>query len=101
MNDDIYSEPRRKYYSFEDNNFVIGDSPVTHDIFTALGKNGVDGYIFVDGSGDIGVQISPDGSVYGQSITLKQYDNFSLKSIVANKIKITHVSNSAYRVFVI
>ncbi len=86
---------------YEDTSFVIGESPVTLDINNDLGRNAVDGFIINDGAGDFTVEISDDGSSYGDALTMKDGEVLSLTSLDIDKIKITWVANSAYRVFVI
>jgi hypothetical protein len=79
---------------------VSGDSPVTLDVNNSLNRNGFEGYVINDGSGDFTFQISSDGSSFDDSIRLKNGDVFSLKGLDIDSIKITWVSDSAYRVFV-
>lgn len=87
--------------AFEDASFVTGDSPATHDVNAALGKNGVDGYIVCDGAGDIKINISNDGTTYGGTHTLKKNDILNLRHLDVDSIKVTWVTNSAYRILVV
>jgi len=88
-------------FKYEDSSFVTGDSPATHDVNTDLGRNGVDGYIVCDGSGDIKAEISDDGSTYGGQHTLKKGDVLDLEHLDIDKIRVTWVSNSSYRILVV
>lgn len=87
--------------SYEDTNFVAGDSPAVHDVNTDLGRNSHTGYIICDGGGDITIEFSNDGSTYGGSHTLKQDETMNLDLIDIDRIRITWVANSAYRIFVL
>lgn len=87
--------------SFEDTSFVSGESPVVHDVHTALGRNAHDGYIVNDGAGNFTVQFSNDGTNYGGSHTMKINESMPLARLDINKIKITWVADSAYRILVL
>lgn len=88
-------------YGYEDTSFVTGDSPVTLTVNTNLGRNAHDGYIVNDGAGNFTVQFSDDGTNYGSSHTMKTDETMKLTHLDINKIKITWVADSAYRVFVV
>jgi len=83
---------------FEDTNFVTGDSPVTLDINAALGRNATSLLIINDGAGNFTYQLSTDGSTFGDSITMKSGEFKEYTGISVDSVKITWVSNSAYRV---
>lgn len=104
----LNTQPGRADYAYyADTSFVAGDSPVVLDIYTDLNKRlGTEGWVTVDGGGDITVEISSDGTNYGDAITVKGQTNaisgvgevLPLKGFAANKIRITRVSaDSAYR----
>lgn len=100
--DDLYLIPKTIYYADGDTSFVVGDSPATYDVKTALGKIGTDGYIICDGAGDILLTISHDGTNYGNSIRLKSGEKFTLRAISVSKIKITHSgTDSGYRLYAV
>ena len=92
--------PAGQYATSEDSNFVSGDSPATYNANSDLGKNANNGYIICDGAGDITVNLSQDGTTFGDNITLTSGDEFSLKGRNVHSIKLTHVSDSAYRIYV-
>lgn len=92
---------RGRSVAYEDTNFVAGDSPAVHDINADLGRNGRDGYITNDGEGNITVEISDEGATYGGSHTLKKDETLELTGTDIDSIKITHVADSSYRIFVI
>lgn len=84
---------------FEDTSFVSGDSPVTLDFNTSLaGRNATSGYIINDGAGNFTVAFSTDGSAFGDAITTKKNEILRFQNISVDSIKITWVSDSAYRV---
>lgn len=83
---------------FEDTSFVTGDSPVTLDLNTALGRNATALLIINDGAGNFTYQLSTDGSVFGDAITMKSGEFKQYEGISIDSVRITWVSNSAYRV---
>jgi len=101
INQSQYDTPKETYYSTVDTSFVTGDSPVTLDIHTALSRNSIDGYIVNDGAGDFTVNLSEDGTTFGNDIRLKIGDEFSLRALSVDSIKITWVADSSYRVFAV
>lgn len=86
--------------SYEDTSFVTGDSPVVLDVFTDIGRIGHTGYIVNDGAGNILVEISSNGSDYGGQHTLKVGEILNLDNLKIKKMRLTWVSDSAYRVFI-
>lgn len=99
--EDAYLEPKGLYYATHDDSFVTGDSPVVLDVKTNLGgKNGIDGYIANDGAGEFTFAISHDGTNYEDEIKVLPEEMFSLNAINMNKIRITWISNTKYRLFV-
>lgn len=86
---------------FEDDTFVVGDSPVSLDCNAALGRNASQFEIVNDGPGDFTVAISNDGSAFGDEATIKQQEVYAISNISVDTIRITHVADSAYRVRVI
>ncbi len=91
---------RGRSVSYEDTSFVTGDSPVVLDINTDLGRNARDGYVVNDGDGNFTFEVSDDGDNYGGVHTMKKDETVTLKGMDIDKVRITWVSNSAYRVFV-
>ncbi len=86
--------------SYEDTSFVTGDSPVVMDINTDLGRKGHTGYIAVDGTGNILVEISKDnGTTWGGQHTVKAGEIVELDNLIIGRIRLTWVSNSSYRIF--
>ena len=85
--------------AFEDTNFVIGSSPATHDFNAAAGRNAIGGWIICDGVGNIQVDFSRDGiSFSGDKWTMKKGERVNLENLDIDKIRVTHVTNSAYRI---
>lgn len=88
--------------TFKDTSFVSGDSPVTLDINTALGRNATRFAVHCDGTGNIDVQLSTDGAVFGDTHTMKNGEVWTLDNISVDSIKITHTgTDSSYRVWAI
>lgn len=86
---------------FEDTNFVSGDSPAVLDINQALGRNGTRGTIINDGDGDFTVSFSNNGNVWGDEIRIETQEQIDFEGISVDSLRITHVSDSSYRVLVI
>jgi hypothetical protein len=83
---------------FEDTNFTAADSPATLDFNTALaGKNSTFGYIINDGPGDFYVSFSSDGIMFGDNIRLKKNEVLKWDNISVDSLRITWISDSAYR----
>lgn len=87
--------------SYEDTSFVTGDSPAVLAVNTDLGRDGHSGYIVNDGTGNFTAEISNDGTNYGGIHTVKTNEILNLDNLVINKIRLTWVSNSSYRVLCI
>jgi hypothetical protein len=84
---------------FEDTDFVTGDSPVTLDINTALGRNATTATIWNDGAGDFTYSLSTDGATFGDNIRLKASDRAHIiTGLSIDSIRITWVADSSYRV---
>ena len=62
-----YESPKEDYKSYNDTSFVAGDSPITLNVFTDLGRYTYNGEINCD-SGSIYVQLSSDGVSYNDTI---------------------------------
>jgi hypothetical protein len=92
-----YNSPKTKYKSYEDPAFVTGSSPVVLDVKGDLGTETYNGEIINDGCGDIGIEISSDGSTYGDVITVKQNETFPLKTFKVNKLRLSWIADTAYR----
>lgn len=88
-------------FSYEDTSFVTGDSPVVHDVNTDLSRNAVNGYIVCDGGGDIKIEFSDNGSDWGGQHTLKRGDVINLQGLSIDSIRVTWVTDSAYRILVL
>ncbi len=87
--------------SYEDTSFVTGDSPVVMDINTDLGRKGHTGYVAVDGTGNILVEISKDnGTTWGGQHTVKAGEILELDNLIIGRISLVWASNSSYRIFV-
>jgi hypothetical protein len=93
--------PVGKNFVNEDTSFIAGDSPIALDVNNTLGRNGNRGYIIVDGSGNISVEISHDGTNYTTLFTMKSGESLDLTGWSVDTIRLTHSgTNSAYRVHV-
>jgi len=87
--------------SYEDTNFIEGDSPSLLLVGDDLGRNGNSGYITNDGIGSFTVEISDDSLQYGGVHTIKNGETLILEGMSINKIRITWVSNSSYRILIL
>ena len=87
--------------TFEDTSFVSGDSPATLDANTALGRDATEFTVLNDGAGDFTVSVFSDGAVFGDEHTVKNGETYSIDRIEVDSIRITHVSDSSYRVIVL
>lgn len=88
-------------FKYEDTSFVTGESPRTLDVNTDLGRNAVDGYFINDGDGNLLIEFSDDGTSYGEQHTIKKGEVVDLENLDIDSIRLTWVSNSAYRILVI
>lgn len=87
--------------TYEDTAFETGDTGLVLDVNADLGRNAHDGYFINDGPGDIKVEISDDGLIYGGLHTLKGDEMLSFDKLDVDSIRLTWVTNSAYRVLVV
>ncbi len=86
------------YKTAVDTSFVTGDSPVVIDLLANLGSLAQHVVIFNDGPGDLDVEMSLDGTAYGAVHTVKASEAFGPEGASISSIRITWVSDSAYRV---
>lgn len=83
---------------FEDTNFVVGDSPADLDFNTALGRNSVSGFIMNDGTGNILVAFSHNGTDFSTDQKVKQDEKLAWSAISIDTVRVTHSgTDSAYR----
>jgi len=88
---------RGDYLSIEGD---LSDTPVNIDVLTTLGRKGHDGYIRNDGDEDITINLDTTDTGYGNDITLKKGEVFSLTSLTVYAIKLVS-TDASYRVFVV
>jgi hypothetical protein len=89
---------RNKTYA--DASFVSGDSPVTHDVNTGLGRNGTAGVIENYGSGNIQVEVGDDGANWGDSFVVRAGKSLDLQGLNIDSIRLTHVADTSYQIVV-
>jgi len=87
--------------TFEDTSFVTGDSPAILDVNAALGRNATQFSVQNDGAGNFTVATSTDGISFGDEKTMKGGEVYGIDKISVDSIRITWISNSAYRVIVL
>lgn len=87
--------------TFEDTAFISGDSPATLNCNEVLGRNTIEFTVINDGAGDFLVSISTDGIAFGDDHTTKNGETYSLDNISVHSIRITHVSDSSYRIVIL
>jgi hypothetical protein len=100
---DDFNQPKDRYFASEDLNFQSGDSPVVLDIDSSLGVPSIDGKLVCKStsgsSGNILVELSNDGTNYGDQFTVFYLETFPLFGYSIKKIRITHSgTDSGYRV---
>jgi len=84
--------------SSEVTSFLVGASPAILDVNAALGEDGRAFEIINDGPGNFTVAISNDGTSFGSEATVKQQEVYAVENITLSKVRITHVTDSAYRI---
>ena len=87
--------------AYEDTSFVTGDSPVVLDFEGDTGRRSKAGWFINDGDGDIKVELSRDGLVYGDQFTTMLGEIIDFAGVGISKIRLTHTTDSAYRIFLI
>ncbi len=87
--------------SYEDTSFVTGDSPVVFDVNSDLGRDGRECLVVNDGPGDFTLAISNDGIAFSDEMTLKSGESRSFTNLQIDRIRLTWVDDSAYRVVVL
>jgi len=97
-----FQQPKDRYFAAEDLDFQVGDSPVVLDTNGTLGVPGIDGRLVAKStSGSVGnilVEISTDGTTYGDQFTVFYLETFPLFGYSIKKIRITHSgTDSGYR----
>ena len=94
----IIQQNTNNFKTAEDTNFVTGDSPVDVDMNTGLGENARDVIVINDGPGDFTVASSNDGSTFGDAFTMSSGEQINLSDVSIDTLRITWVSDSAYRI---
>ena len=87
--------------TYEDTNFVTADSPATLDVNTDLGRDGRETQITNDGPGNISVEVSNDGVSFSTILTLLAGERFAVSDLRIDTIRLTWITDSAYRVVVL
>ena len=87
--------------TFEDETFVVGDSPAILDANARLGRRATEFSIQNDGVGNFTVAVSHDGITYGDEKTVRNGEIYAIDNVSFFSIRITHVADSAYRVTVL
>lgn len=83
--------------TFEDTNFVLGDSPANLDCNAALGRNATQFSIQNDGPGDFTVSISIDSILFGDEKTVKSGEVYAIDALSIDTVRVIFMSNSSYR----
>lgn len=82
---------------YEDTNFTSGDSPAVLDIQTDLGRIATVGHFHNTGPGDILIEVSFNGSVYGGQYTLSGGEQMTFTDETIAKIRITFQDPTGYK----
>lgn len=99
-----FNEPKDRYFAAENLDFTSSDSPAVLDIEGTLGTHSIDGRILCKrypggGSGNILVELSSNGTTYGDQFTVFNLETFPLFGYKIKKIRITYSGHHAgYRV---
>jgi len=88
----------KNYQIFEDTSFVAGESPVTLDFNTVLGRNATEFLVINDGVGNFTVASSLDGASFGGEKTMKNGEIFTMDKVSVDSLRLTRVADSSYRV---
>lgn len=83
---------------YEDTSFT---EDITLDVYTDLERYGHDGYVVNDGDGNITVEVEDPDEGWGGTHTLKKDEVLDLYMLNVKQIRLTHVTDSAYRILVI
>lgn len=89
------------YKVYADTSFVTGDSPVSHDVNTDLARDGEAMTMINDGPGALTVAVSHNGSAFSDEWTMYDGDTLELSDEALDTIRVTWVSDTAYRILVI
>jgi hypothetical protein len=89
------------YKYWEETSFTVADSPRVIDLRLDLGHYSRNLVIAVDGTGDLLIEISQDGTNYGTQLRLKKDESLDSYDIAAEKVRLTHSgTDTAYRIIV-
>jgi hypothetical protein len=83
--------------SYEDSKFITAESGAILNVFADLGRFPTQGKFINDGPGKIKIELSFDGITYGGLHTVKRGEGFDLTPYKFKKIRLTWVTNTAYR----
>jgi hypothetical protein len=83
--------------SYENEDFTVADTASVLDFFADLGRFAHEGYFTNDGPGDIKIELSFDGSVYGGMHTLRGGDSVSFQNLSISRARLTHVDDCGFR----
>lgn len=89
--------------TFEDTSFIEGDSPVTLDANTALGRNATKFIVYNTGAGALFLETSNDGVTFGDQHRVASgevFPPFDL-GVSVDSLRITHIEDTGYKVVVI
>jgi hypothetical protein len=89
---------RNKTYT--DASFILGDSPVIHDVNTGLGRNGTAGVIENYGTGNVQVEISDNGVNWGDPFVVRAGKTFDLQGLNIDSIRMTWITDTSYQIVV-
>lgn len=87
-------------YFVDEDTLDAGSSPLTIDINTDLTRNAQTGYIANDGNGKFTVEISENGTNFGDPFTLFKGEKLALDGLNVDSLILTRISaDSDFRVF--
>lgn len=86
---------------YEDDSFVTGDSPVTIDLSGDIGERARSVTIWNSGSGSLQAEYSVDGASFSDPVVLPSRTQLSLDDVTIASVRLTWVSDTAYKVIAV
>lgn len=99
VNTDAASGVQGNGFVYTDPAFTAG-APTIHDVNDDLGRNGTTGYIHNTGAGEMSMETSFDGVVYGGVINVPVGGIIEFNDMSIDKIRTTWIANTSYQIVV-
>jgi hypothetical protein len=86
-------------HNYADEDFVSGDSPVILDFKTDMGRTAASMTVVCDGPGDISIAMSYNGTAFASTEWIvRPQETYHIERSFISSLRITHVTDSGYRV---